>query len=41
VNSVILYLSVAFPMKAFLFLAALLYLLKQDLTRAALETAPN
>ena len=34
-----MYLPVAFLMKDFLFLAASFYLLKQDLTRAALETA--
>ena len=32
-----MYLPVAFLMKDFLFLAASFYLLKQDLTRAALE----
>jgi uncharacterized membrane protein YkgB len=34
-----MYLPIAFLMKDFLFLAASFYLLKQDLTRAALETA--
>ena len=36
-----MYLPVAFLMKDFLFLAASFYLLKQDLTRAALEIAPK
>ena len=36
-----MYLPVAFLMKDFLFLAASFYLLKQDLTRSALETALN
>jgi uncharacterized membrane protein YkgB len=36
-----MYLPVAFLMKDFLFLAASFYLLKQDLTRAALEIARN
>ena len=36
-----MYLPVAFLMKDFLFLAASFYLLKQDLTRAALEMAVN
>ncbi len=37
----VMYLPVAFLMKDFLFLAASFYLLKQDLTRAALEIARN
>ena len=36
-----MYLPVAFLMKDFLFLAASFYLLKQDLTHAALETTRN
>ena len=36
-----MYLPVAFLVKDFLFLAASFYLLKQDLTRAALKMAPN
>jgi uncharacterized membrane protein YkgB len=36
-----MYLPVAFLMKDFLFLVASFYLLKQDLTRAALEIAPT